>query len=59
VARCREWAVAEIARREASGRPVEEWTSYVRFSEHTLHELDAGTLDEWFDPDRMTPGRRP
>lgn len=49
VSRCREWAVAEIARREAAGRPTAEWESYLRFTDHTLRELREGTLDPWFD----------
>lgn len=48
VTRCRSWAVDEIARREAAGRPTGEWRSYLKFTDHTLAELDNGTLDPWF-----------
>ncbi len=50
VTRCRAWAVAEIARRQANGKPTAEWESYLRFTDHTLAELDDGTLDAWFAP---------
>lgn len=49
VGRCRAWAVDEITRRQASGRPTEAWESYLRFTDHTLHELAEGTLDRWFE----------
>lgn len=49
VARCRDWAAAEIERRAADGRPAHEWHSYLKFTDHTLRELDEGTLDGWFD----------
>ena len=48
VGRCRRWAADEITRREAAGRPTEEWRSYLRFTDHTLAELQNGTLDPWF-----------
>lgn len=48
VKRCREWAVAELDRRRASGKPLHEWESYLRFTDHTLRELEDGTLDGWF-----------
>jgi hypothetical protein len=48
VSRCRAWAVMEIERRAAAGRPTEEWESYLRFTDHTLRELEEGTLDRWF-----------
>lgn len=64
VERCRRFAVAEITRREVDGRPTSEWVSYLRFTEHTLRELDDGTLDAWFldpavDPSQPAPRRRP
>jgi hypothetical protein len=46
--RCRAYAVAEIARRGAAGRVTDEWESYLRFTDHTLKELEDGTLDHWF-----------
>lgn len=61
VEQCRAWAVDEIARRKAAGRPTEEWETYLRFTDHTLAELDNGTLDRWFlaapapDWDTLTP----
>ena len=48
VGRCRAYAALEIARREADGRVAEEWKSYLRFTDHTLRELEEGTLDDWF-----------
>ncbi len=50
VTRCRAWAVDELARRTAAGRPTQEWESYLRFTDHTLRELEDGTLDHWFVP---------
>ncbi|MSP55391.1 MAG: hypothetical protein EXR69_07305 [Myxococcales bacterium] len=49
VERCHSWSVDEIKRRETDGRPLADWQVYLRFTEHTLHELDAGTLDAWFE----------
>jgi hypothetical protein len=46
--RCREWAVAAIARRQAEGRSAADWEVYLRFTDHTLAELENGTLDHWF-----------
>lgn len=57
VTRCRAWAVDEIARRRAAGRPTAEWESYLKFTDHTLHELEAGTLDHWFDARIPPPSR--
>jgi hypothetical protein len=55
VGKCRAWAVGEIAKREATaaGDPVataklEAWRSYLAFTDHTLRELEEGTLDRWF-----------
>lgn len=48
VTRCRAWASDEITRREAAGRPTDEWRSYLKFTDHTLTELRDGTLDAWF-----------
>jgi hypothetical protein len=47
--RCRQWAVDAIARRQAEGRPSDDWEIYLRFTDHTLHELENGTLDHWFE----------
>ncbi len=48
VSRCRDYAMEEIARRGVSGKDAREWESYLRFTEHTLRELEDGTLDHWF-----------
>ncbi len=48
VTRCRAWAIDEIARREADGKPTHAWQSYLQFTDHTLRELEDGTLDRWF-----------
>ncbi len=48
VRRCHTWSIEEIARREADGRDTAEWRVYVKFTEHTLRELDSGKLDAWF-----------
>jgi hypothetical protein len=50
VSRCRSWALAEIERRKTNGKPLHEWESYLRFTDHTLRELEEGTLDPWFLP---------
>ncbi len=50
VTRCRGWAVDELARRAANGKPREAWESYLAFTDHTLQELENGTLDAWFVP---------
>lgn len=55
VRRCREWAAAEIERRARDGRPTAEWESYLRFTDHTLRELENGTLDAWFAGDSPPP----
>ncbi|MDP2312913.1 MAG: hypothetical protein Q8P41_08410 [Pseudomonadota bacterium] len=46
--RCRAWAVAAIARRREEGRAADDWELYLRFTDHTLMELENGTLDHWF-----------
>ena len=46
--RCEKWALDEVFRRESAGRPTEEWEVYLRFTRHTLTELENGTLDHWF-----------
>lgn len=46
--RCRAWAVDAIARRREEGRAADDWELYLRFTEHTLEELENGTLDHWF-----------
>lgn len=51
VERCKGWSVAELARRRADGRNTADWEVYLRFTQHTLDELDAGTLDPWFGPE--------
>ena len=53
--RCRAYAEEAIARRRAEGRPTDEWEVYLRFTDHTLRELEDGTLDHWF---AEKPGRR-
>lgn len=55
-ARCRAYAEAELARRAAAGKDLTEWAVYLRFCDHTLRELDDGTLDGWFDPAVVSPG---
>ena len=50
VARCRQWAVEELARRAENGKPRAEWEAYLKFTDHTLRELEEGTLDHWFHP---------
>jgi hypothetical protein len=50
VTRCRAWAVDELARRAENGKPREAWESYLAFTDHTLQELENGTLDHWFRP---------
>lgn len=49
VSQCISWAEGEIGRREADGRSTAEWENYLRFSRHTLTELEAGSLDAWFE----------
>ncbi len=56
--RCRAWATErELPKRrervQTSEDPAEAaklhgWLTYVRFLDHTLAELDDGTLDHWF-----------
>lgn len=48
VRRCRQWAVDELERRARNGKPRHEWETYLRFTDHTLRELENGTLDGWF-----------
>jgi len=57
--RCRTWATerelpARRARLQHSDAPEEAaklhgWLTYVQFLDHTLAELDEGTLDHWFE----------
>ena len=59
--RCNTYAEQQLdkyrdQRGEASGMDalalqdkIGHWTSYRAFNEHTLTELDDGTLDDWFD----------
>lgn len=55
VTRCRVYAVAELARRHADGRRADEWESYLRFTDHTLRELQDGRLDHWFEEPMVPP----
>lgn len=48
VTRCRAWAVGEIERRTDDARAAGDWELYLRFTDHTLKELEEGTLDHWF-----------
>ena len=60
VMKCREWAleleIPKIAQRFAADPSPDDaaklhaWTSYVAFLDHTLRELEEGTLDGWFLP---------
>ena len=57
--RCRAWATErELPKRRArlaeSDDPAHAaalhgWLTYVRFLDHTLRELEDGTLDHWFE----------
>jgi hypothetical protein len=40
--------VAAITRRREEGRAADDWELYLRFTDHTLEELENGTLDHWF-----------
>jgi len=56
--RCKAWAEElEIPKREAQlaedpspalQKKLDAWHSYLAFTEHTLKELEDGTLDRWF-----------
>ncbi len=56
--RCRRWALereipARAEKAAASLDPADaarlhEWVAYLRFTEHTLRELEEGRLDHWF-----------
>ena len=57
--RCRQWANdTELpARREkaldsaAEAEKLRDWVTYLAFTDHTIRELEDGTLDHWFqDP---------
>ena len=60
VQQCRTWAIerelpARRARVQHGDAPeaaakLHAWLSYVAFLDHTLHELEDGTLDHWFAP---------
>lgn len=60
VKKCREWAldqeIPKITQRFAADPTASDaaklhaWTSFVAFLDHTLAELEAGTLDHWFPP---------
>ena len=58
VSRCRQWANdIEIPKRlrtledvpeEAQIASLQRWVTYLAMTEHTLRELEDGTLDHWF-----------
>jgi len=58
---CRAWAEdreipkhslsAKDPKHPESAAKLEAWLSYVRFLNHTLVELEEGTLDHWFRED--------
>jgi hypothetical protein len=58
---CRAWAEErEIPKRSRSAKgtespesaaKLEAWLSYVRFLNHTIVELEEGSLDHWFRED--------
>ena len=48
VQRCQDWSEAEMERRVVDGRDLTKWKVYAEFTQHTLRELDDGTLDAWF-----------
>ncbi len=61
--KCRDWATEqELPKRRAQVQHDDDpdvaarlhgWLTYVRFLEHTLQELDEGTLDRWFEGDAV------
>lgn len=70
VAKCREWALKlEIPKRSQrlaaqpdrlEAEKLAAWLRYVEFLDHTLTELEAGTLDHWFmGDDSEEPGEGP
>jgi len=42
-------AVADETERATLGRKIDEWTTYRRFNEHAIGELEGEDLDFWFD----------
>ncbi len=58
VMKCQEWAsqreiperVQRVAAQPDPGEvaKLQAWRSYLQFTEHTLRELEDGTLDHWF-----------
>ena len=62
---CKSWAEErEIPKRSRSAKgqkspesdsKIEDWLTYVRFLDHTLVELEEGTLDHWFREDSDRP----
>ncbi len=65
VEQCRAWAVdKEIPKRlqrltedpnSDEGARLQAWISYREFLDHTLRELEEGTLDHWFTSDASQP----
>lgn len=66
--RCRRWALdrelpSRVEKVKTDLRPedaakLHEWIAYLRFVEHTMRELEAGTLDDWFTaPGKGAPGQ--
>ncbi len=59
--RCRGWAedrelpkytrALHEGTRPDAAQKLEAWRTYVRFLNHTLEELETGTLDHWFRGD--------
>ena len=59
--RCRAWGadreipeqLAHLAQDPSPDRAAKlyQWTTWVAFVDHALHELDAGKLDHWFADD--------
>ena len=66
IQRCRAWATErELPKRRAAAAVADDpavvaklhgWLTYVQFLEHTLKELEDGTLDHWFDPSASPSG---
>lgn len=65
VEQCRAWAVdKEIPKRlqrladdpdASEGARLQAWITYRDFLDHTLRELEDGTLDHWFTSEPPTP----
>jgi len=62
---CRAWAIErELPKHRARVQHTDDpavaaklhgWLTYVRFLDHTLQELEAGTLDRWFVDEGAPP----